>query len=207
MVELGIIAVNEAGFAKWGSLDLDIKGISKPGLIADLHDIGITNAVVLRSKSDGAHATFFFKEPVLATALRRKLAEIADALGYGGCEIFPKQDKIDPEAETDGDRIGNWLNMPYFNADQFNADDPSYSQRRVAYADDGRELPLAEFEAYATRQRMIFEDLKVTLPITPSRKASRRSGPAFPRKVFQKAAGATMAATGDSINTAVRFAA
>jgi len=36
------------------------------------------------------------------------------ALGFSGCEVFPKQDEILVER---GD-LGNFINMPYFNAEQ-----------------------------------------------------------------------------------------
>ena len=42
--------------------------------------------------------------------MRSILEEMASRLGVGGCEIFPKQDKID----VDRGDLGNWLNMPYY---------------------------------------------------------------------------------------------
>jgi hypothetical protein len=39
---------------------------------------------------------------------RAKLSEIAMLMGFGNCEIFPKQNAID------ADGIGNWINVPYF---------------------------------------------------------------------------------------------
>ena len=47
-----------------------------------------------RSKSGGAHLFLFTEEPVTAEDLRNKLTQLAAVLGYGNCEIFPKQIKI-----------------------------------------------------------------------------------------------------------------
>ena len=43
-----------------------------------------------------------------------KAGEISAFLGYGGCEIFPKQEQILVER---GD-VGNFINLPYFDHEQ-----------------------------------------------------------------------------------------
>jgi len=47
-----------------------------------------------------------------AEDVRAQLADWAAFLGYGGCEIFPKQTRLANKQD-----VGNWLNMPYFDAD------------------------------------------------------------------------------------------
>ena len=54
------------------------------------------------------------------------------ALGYGGSEIFPKQIKL----HLDRDDVGNFLNLPYFNAEE---------GLRYAIKDDGTSATLDEF--------------------------------------------------------------
>ena len=63
---------------------------------------------------------------------RRPLKHIAAALGYGGCEIFPKQIKLSLER---GD-VGNFLNMPYYDAED---------GLRYAIKDNGQSATLEEF--------------------------------------------------------------
>ena len=53
----------------------------------------------------------FCKEWVSAQLVKTKLEELSAALGFGGCEVFPKQIQILAER---GD-VGGWINMPYFN--------------------------------------------------------------------------------------------
>jgi hypothetical protein len=89
-------------------------------------------AVVCRSKSGGAHIFFFFKTYISAGEFRDKASEIASYLGYGGCEIFPKQEQIIVER---GD-VGNFINLPYFDAKQ---------TLRFAIKEDGEAATLKEF--------------------------------------------------------------
>ena len=126
-VGLGIIPINSDNECYWGVLDVDgaLDANKKP-----MHDWaclqpdGKIDHVILQkeiqqqelplvccySKSRSAHCFLFVEEPIPAQAMRSLLEEMASKLGVGGCEIFPKQDKIDKER---GD-LGNWLNMPYY---------------------------------------------------------------------------------------------
>ena len=65
--------------------------------------------VTFRSKSGGAHLFLFAKEFIPAILMQSKLKAMAEALGYAGSEIFPKQTEILTER---GD-TGNFLNLPY----------------------------------------------------------------------------------------------
>lgn len=126
-IGLGIIPINSEDQCYWGVLDIDgeLDSSRQP-----LHQWECLNAdgtvdhvllqqniqklglplVVCYSKSRSAHCFLFVREPIPAEAMRSILAEMSSQLGVGGCEIFPKQDRLDPNR---GD-FGNWLNMPYF---------------------------------------------------------------------------------------------
>ena len=88
--------------------------------------------VVCRSKSGGAHCFLFTTEWITAQLMQETLQHIAASLGYGGCEIFPKQVRLFLER---GD-VGNFLNMPYFDADD---------GLRYGIKDDGQSATLHEF--------------------------------------------------------------
>ena len=124
---LGIIPINSENNCYWGVLDIDgeLDSAKKQEHSWEcLNPDGTINHIKLQqeiqrlelplvccySKSKSAHCFLFVKEPIPAEAMRSILAEMASKLGVGGCEIFPKQDKLDPNR---GD-FGNWLNMPYF---------------------------------------------------------------------------------------------
>jgi hypothetical protein len=64
-----------------------------------------------KSKSGGAHLYVFFSDPVKASLVVPKLKKWADALGYADVEVFPKQTE-----HYDEKSYGNWINMPYFAA-------------------------------------------------------------------------------------------
>jgi hypothetical protein len=56
----------------------------------------------------------FLKAWEPAVLVREILAEMASAIGFSGCEVFPKQDTI---IEDRGD-LGNFINLPYYNAEE-----------------------------------------------------------------------------------------
>lgn len=109
---LGIITINEESECYWGAIDVDsYDGLDHSALAQRLAAEKLP-LVLARSKSGGAHIFVFFVEPVAAAMVRAKLTEISAHLGYGQSEIFPKQNKV---LVKEGD-LGNWLNMPYFDA-------------------------------------------------------------------------------------------
>lgn len=125
---LGIIPINGNDECYWGALDVDgeLDNNRQPLHQWDcLNKDGSVNHILLQqriqklnlplvccySKSKSAHCFIFLAEPIPAIAMRSILEEFASKLGVGGCEIFPKQDKINREQGG----FGNWLNMPYFN--------------------------------------------------------------------------------------------
>ena len=133
---LGIIPIRDDNSCLFGAIDIDIySGLSHQEIVKKLarNDIPL---VVCRTKSGGAHLYCFAKIPVPAADMRAKLSEIASLLGYGDCEIFPKQTHILVEQ---GD-VGQWINMPYFNA---------MKGMRYAISETGKPLSLEEFLDYA----------------------------------------------------------
>lgn len=136
---LGIVPISESGECLWGVIDVDQYDLSHAEIVQRIEDLGFP-MVVCRSKSGGAHLFTFLKEPMRAADLIAKLREIAAVLGFGNAEIFPKQ------TEVKGDRgdIGNWLNMPYFDAERGN---------RFAVLNSGRGMSLERFLEWAERIR------------------------------------------------------
>lgn len=138
---LGIIPVNSEGRCYWGVIDVDkYDDLNHAAIVQHLDRLKLP-MIVCRSKSGGAHVFLFMKEPVRADELIAKLKEIAVFLGFGGCEIFPKQTEI---LEDRGD-LGNWLNMPYFNAEK---------GPRYAVTSDGRGISLNKFLEVAFKARL-----------------------------------------------------
>lgn len=134
---LGIIPINDEGMCKFGAIDIDIyEGLQHSSIITKLNDNNIP-FIVCRSKSGGAHIYSFFKEWTPASVVQHKLKEIAAGLGYGGCEIFPKQIKLLTER---GD-VGGWINMPYFGGG---------TSTRYGFSKDGTSLSVGEFLEYAS---------------------------------------------------------
>ena len=71
----------KVGPSRGSGLSKRVKGFSFP-------------LVTFRSKSGGAHLFLFAKEFIPASLMQSKLKAMADALGYAGSEIFPKQTEI-----------------------------------------------------------------------------------------------------------------
>lgn len=160
---IGIIPIREDNMCRWGAIDVDIYNLDIVGLVKRITDAGLP-LVVCRSKSGGAHAMAFTKEPVQASMMQVKLRELAAGLGYGKSEIFPKQGTV----LVDKGDMGNWLNMPYFGG---------ANTTRYAFGPEGTSLSPDEFLAYATSKAMTPEEFE-TLALAPQK-----------TKVSKKAAG------------------
>tara|TARA_R110002072_G_scaffold211501_2_gene369074 strand:+ start:51 stop:650 length:600 start_codon:yes stop_codon:yes gene_type:complete len=104
---LGVIPINEQDCCWWGCIDIDIYPAPYDEIQSKVIELGLPLIMVL-SKSGGIHLFLFLRHNYAASLVQETLKIFAEALGYGGCEIFPKQVCLKP-GET-----GNWLNMPYF---------------------------------------------------------------------------------------------
>lgn len=107
---LGIIPITDDATVSWAAIDIDTYPLDfdeMEGLIVS-HNLPLLMA---RSKSGGAHLFMFCKEPIPAKLVRAKLSEWALVLGHPEAEIFPKQNSLANKSD-----VGNWLNMPYFEA-------------------------------------------------------------------------------------------
>jgi hypothetical protein len=105
---LGVIPINEDNMCKWGCVDVDQYNLDHLSIMRNIKGMGFP-LVTFRSKSGGAHLFLFAKEFIPASLMQSKLKAMAEALGYAGSEIFPKQTEILVER---GD-TGNFLNLPY----------------------------------------------------------------------------------------------
>ena len=141
---LGIIPITDDNTCQWGCIDIDDYPLDHKKIIDKIREEEFP-LVVCRSKSGGAHIFCFTKSFISARLMRQKLEQIAGELGYAGCEIFPKQEKIEKER---GD-VGNFLNLPYFGGTDNN---------RYAFLDDGSAATLEEFYTLVEKFRISEED-------------------------------------------------
>lgn len=145
---VGVVPIMDDDTCLWGAIDMDNHDTDEDLPLADIAALIESKGLPLvpcRSKSGGIHCYVFCKEPIAATIIKRLLASWADILGYGGCEIFPKQGKLSV-GKADGKlQLGNWINLPYFDAGK---------TLRYAYR-EGKKLDIDEFLDLA-------EGLKIT---------------------------------------------
>jgi hypothetical protein len=90
---LGIIPINENNECVWGCIDIDTYNLDHADLVSRIRKLKLP-LVVCRSKSGGGHVFLFTKDWIPAKDMQTTLQSIASALGYNGCEIFPKQHKL-----------------------------------------------------------------------------------------------------------------
>ncbi len=150
---IGVIPLLEDNTVVWSVLDIDVIGIDHTALEAKVEQFGLP-LVTARSKSGGAHLFLFLAEPARAGEVMSLMGAWAAVLGYGGCEVFPKQ-----SSRFDAKDVGNWLNMPYYEA-----------KRTLRYGiKDGAPLTLRDFCSYAESKKISFEEAsKLTgLPASP----------------------------------------
>jgi len=128
---IGSIPIDETNNCVFGALDIDDYNLDLIQLKKKIKRLKLP-LIICRSKSGGAHCFLFVKEKISAAEMRDKLAEFASALGFGGCEIFPKQEEV----KTERGDVGNFINLPYFNE--------QYSTR-YAIKNNGDAYSLEEF--------------------------------------------------------------
>lgn len=117
---LGVVPIMDDGRCWFGVIDVDVHGPN--GGHVDMFAIEETvrkqelPLVICRSKSGGAHCYLFLKEPHDAAHVRSMLQRWSGVIGHGNAEIFPKQVNLDiPPGEKERP-LGNWINLPYFDA-------------------------------------------------------------------------------------------
>ena len=107
---LGVVPITDEATASFGAIDVDVYDLDIPALEHRVAQLGLP-LITCRSKSGGAHL-YLFTDEAPAELVVKKLTEWAVALGHPGVEVFPKQTKL-----ASGNDVGNWINMPYFDAE------------------------------------------------------------------------------------------
>lgn len=150
---LGVIPIQDNNDCVWGVLDIDTYDLNYEKVEKEIRDNNLPIALV-RSKSGGLHLTMFFTKPISCKKVQLKLSEVSVLLGFGGCEIFPKQTHLANNRD-----VGNWLNMPYYNG---------YAEQSERYCIlNGEPLSLLQFLTLVEQIRITPEQLdalEVMLP-------------------------------------------
>ena len=141
---VGSIPIDQANMCSFGAIDIDDYDLDLAALYSKVARLKLP-LITCRSKSGGAHLFLFMSEKIAASEMRDKLAEFAAALGWGTCEIFPKQEIL----LADRGDIGSFINLPYFG---------EYPTRYALSKDNGS-LSLDEFLSEAESARISSEDL------------------------------------------------
>ena len=106
---VGTIPIDETNMCSYGAIDIDDYDLDLAALYSKVTRLKLP-LITCRSKSGGAHLYLFMSEKIAASEMRDKLAEFAAALGWGTCEIFPKQEVL----LADRGDVGSFINLPYF---------------------------------------------------------------------------------------------
>ena len=160
---LGVVPIDSDSTCWWGALDIDKYDLSHQDIARKLEKLGLP-LYVCRSKSGGAHLYLFLSEPVAAADLVRKMREWAAAMGFGDCEIFPKQTEV---LEDRGD-LGNWINMPYYQAD---------GGSRYCVRADGRGMSVDQFMDSAEKSRLSHSQFMALSPGSAKKSEEFSDGP------------------------------
>lgn len=109
---LGIIPITDQSKVKFAAIDVDKYDLDMKEVAKEIDKLKFP-LVPCRTKSGGVHLYLFMNDWAPAKLVQQKMREMAAEMGFGNSEIFPKQTVI---LAKRGD-IGQWINMPYFNAD------------------------------------------------------------------------------------------
>lgn len=114
---VGASPIMDDGTCSWAALDLDDHDSDDDVQLAPLDQkvqLAHLPLILCRSKSGSAHAYLFLARPLKAAWIRGVMARWATMIGWGGCEIFPKQAMLTP-GKSGADRYGSAINFPYQN--------------------------------------------------------------------------------------------
>lgn len=142
---LGIIPIDENNMCSWGCIDVDRYDIDHVEIVKKIRSLKLP-LVVCKTKSGGAHAFLFLDPPAPAEDTRAALSNMAAAMGWGDCEIFPKQNQVLLER---GD-LGSWLNMPYLGGNE---------TQRYAVKETMAAYSVSEFLEMAEAARVRIQDV------------------------------------------------
>lgn len=157
---LGVIPIDEENMCSWGCIDVDRYDIDHVETVKRIREMKLP-LVICRTKSGGVHAFLFLSTPAPAEDVRQALSNLAAGLGWGDCEIFPKQIQVLLER---GD-LGSWLNMPYLGGDR---------TERYAVKETMAAYSVAEFLDMAEAARVEIGDVPKTVGRkTRARRADR----------------------------------
>ena len=145
---LGIIPIREDQQCVWACIDVDKYDIDLAGAVREIEKRKLP-LVLCRSKSGGAHVYLFLTEPEPASEVRAVVKQIAASLGWGDCEIYPKQNQV----LADRGDLGNWLNMPYLGGH----DTERYAVKKTMAA-----YSLSEFLNFAEKSRVALGEIQIT---------------------------------------------
>lgn len=147
-IGIGIVPIRDDNTCVFGAIDVDVyDGVDHREVAVKLARMQIP-MVVCRSKSGGLHIFAFAIVPIPATAMQKKLKDVAAVLGYGTSEIFPKQTQVLVER---GD-CGSWLNICYEGGVRgmryaVDVDGNAMSPEKFILHAEGLKQPLAWFES------------------------------------------------------------
>lgn len=167
---VGAIPINSKNECRFGAIDVDDYDLNHKALAAKVKKMELP-LVHCRSKSGGAHLYLFLDNWYPAALVREYLTEMAALLGFAGREIFPKQDKI----LFDRGDVGNFINMPYFNANE---------TVRYALSETGEALTLEEFLDKVEATRVPLAKLEIA-PHVESREDLKQYPPCLEQIVQQ----------------------
>ena len=89
---IGIYLLDDNEQVSFGAIDIDEYPLDLGALANRLDELSLP-LIVCNSKSGGAHVYVFFESPQDPAETIDVLKTIADAIGYPGVEVFPKQAK------------------------------------------------------------------------------------------------------------------
>ncbi len=149
---LGVVPITKEGLVSFAAIDVDVYPLN-PAKYLTMVKKSKLPLVGCKSKSGGMHLYCFFNPPAKATTVVPLMNNIRELFGLDPkTEIFPKQTSLSEQGS------GNWINLPYFDAD---------NTQRYAYSEDCRELPLSVFIAGTMALRTTPKALKSALDAAP----------------------------------------
>ncbi len=152
VTSIGVLPLRSDNRIIWAAIDIDEYKINLLDLLDKIKNNNLP-ITLFRSKSGGAHLFVLFNEPIYARKARAAVINMSKIMGFPGVEVFPKQDSI-----TENNPYGNWINIPYYNAEE---------TERYAIDDNGNAVMAKDFANFIAKRKVGKEAVQYFIDLKP----------------------------------------
>lgn len=152
VTSIGMVPIDENNNVRFCAIDVDVYPLNPQVYVHVINELKLP-LYPFRSKSGGLHLYLFFSEDTKAKDAVPLVNQLRCILGLPeNTEIFPKQMRLAKDGK------GNWINLPYYNAEK---------TERYMYSPEGKRMDLESAVNSIYNGRVTKRQLETQLSVLP----------------------------------------